>query len=113
MSNFLRWFIFIAFVVFCIGFLWIYKTNTVEQSSVVEVLVRGRIYVSVTTEPPDVEAEIFFNGEDTGQTAPAVLKVAPGSYLIRVETEGYKPAEEEVIVKTLKTTAVNFVLQPL
>lgn len=113
MSNFLRWFIFIAFVLICIGFIWIYKTNTVEQSSVVEVLVRGRIYVSVTTEPADVEAKIFLNGEDTSRTAPAVLKVPPGSYVIRVEADGYQPTEEEVIVKTLRTTPVNFVLQPL
>ncbi|PIS42276.1 MAG: hypothetical protein COT24_04410 [Candidatus Kerfeldbacteria bacterium CG08_land_8_20_14_0_20_40_16] len=113
MSLFMRWFIFISFTLLMIGVIWIYRTNTIEESSFVEVIIRGRIRVSVTVEPPDVAAKIFLNGEDTGRTTPTVIKVNPGTYMIRVEAEGYKPAEDEVIVKTLRVTPVNFSLEPL
>lgn len=113
MSNFMRWFIFVSFAVLMMMVIWIYRTNTIEESSIIEVIQRGRIKVSVTAEPEKIEAKILLNGKDTGKVTPAVLKLPPDSYLIRLEAEGYKPAEEEVIVKTLRTEKVNFVLKPL
>lgn len=113
MSLFTRWFIFVSFTLLAIGAIWIYRTNTIEESSFVEVVVRGRIRVSVTVEPENAQAKIFLDGEDTEEVAPAVLKVAPGTYNIRVEAEGYKPAENEVIVKTLRVTPTSFTLEPL
>ena len=113
MSIFLRWFIFVSFTLFCIGIIWIYRNNTIEEATIVEVVARGRIKVSVTAEPSDVEAKIFLNDQDTGKVTPTFLKVAPSNYTIRLEAEGYKTTEKEVIVKTLRTTDVNFVLEPL
>jgi len=109
----MRWFIFISFTLLMIGVIWIYRTNSVEESSFVEVIARGRLKISVTVEPQNVAAKVFINGEDTGKTTPAVLKIDPGMYLVRVEAEGYKPAEDEEIVKTLRVTRVNFTLEPL
>lgn len=113
MSNFMRWFLFIAITVFAMIIIWIYRTNTIEESSFIEVIQRGRIKVSVTSEPEGIKAKILVDGEDTGRVTPALLKLPPDSYLIRLEAEGYKPAEEEIIVKTLRTEKVNFILEPI
>jgi hypothetical protein len=112
MSNNFKWFIVFAASALCILIIWIYKVNTVEESSFYEVIVRGRIKVEISVEPDDVEAVIYMDGEMVGNTTPLLIKVAPDSYLIRVEAVGYQPSEQEVIVKTLRTTEVNFKLQP-
>lgn len=113
MSDNFKWFIVIAAAVLCIMIIWIYKVNTVEESSFYEVIVRGRIKVAISVEPDDIDAVVYMDGEEVGDTTPLLIKVAPDSYLIRVEADGYESAEQEVIVKTLRTTEVNFKLQPL
>lgn len=113
MSYQLKWFLVVSFTIFCIMIIWIYQQNTIEEASIPEVIVRGRLYVSVTTEPADLKAKVFIDGEDTNKTTPLLLKLFPGHYLIRVEAEGYKTAEQNVIVKTLRTIKVNFKLEPL
>ena len=113
MSNSFKWFLVAASAILCILIIWTYTANTIEESSFYEVIVRGRIKVIVSVEPDDIEAIIYLNGIEKGNTTPLLLKVAPNSYIIRVEAEGYKSAEEEVLVKTLRTTEVNFKLEKL
>ncbi|MBU0613013.1 PEGA domain-containing protein [Patescibacteria group bacterium] len=113
MTNNFKWFLVVAASVLCIMIIWIYKVNTVEESSFYQVIVRGRIKVEISVEPEDVKPVIYMDSEKVGNTTPLLLKVAPDNYLIRVEAEGYESAEQEVIVKTLRTTEVNFKLQSL
>ncbi|MFA6391800.1 MAG: PEGA domain-containing protein [Patescibacteria group bacterium] len=113
MSNAFKWFLVVASSVLCVMIIWIYKVNTVEESSFYEVIVRGRIVVAISVEPDDVDAVIYLDGEEVGNTTPLMLKVAPDIYTISVIAEGYKPAEQEIIVKTLRTTEVNFKLEPI
>jgi hypothetical protein len=108
-----KWFLVVATAVLCGMIIWIYKVNTVEESSFYQVIVRGRIRVEISVEPDDIDPVIYLDGEIVGNTAPLMLKVAPDSYLIRVEAEGYQSSEQQVIVKTLRTTEINFVLDPL
>jgi hypothetical protein len=113
MSNAFKWFLVAASSVLCIMIIWIYKVNTVEESSFYQVIVRGRIVIAISVEPSDVDAIIYLDDEKVGNTTPLILKVAPDIYNIRVEAVGFKPAEQEVIVKTLRTTEVNFKLEPI
>lgn len=113
MSNWFKWFLVAAVAILCGMIIWIYKVNTVEESSFYQVIVRGRILVAISVEPEDIDPVIYLDGEVVGNSTPLMLKVAPDSYLIRVEAEGYQASEQQVIVKTLRTTEVNFILKPI
>ncbi|MFA6525281.1 MAG: PEGA domain-containing protein [Patescibacteria group bacterium] len=113
MTNGFKWFLVVAVAVLCAMIIWIYKVNTVEESSFYQVIVRGRILVEISVEPDNIDPIIYLDGEEVGNSTPLMLKVAPDSYLIRVEAKGYKTAEQQVIVKTLRTTEVNFKLDPI
>lgn len=69
------------------------------------------IGIMVRTKPDG--AHIWIDGHDTGQTSPAILPQKPGTYHLRVQLEGYEPAEREVKVEAQKPAMVNIPLKPV
>jgi hypothetical protein len=64
----------------------------------------------VSSKPPG--ASIFIGGKDSGQTSPAVIRLKPGKYHVRVELEGFDPAEADITVPENKAALFSPVLKP-
>lgn len=58
-------------------------------------------------------AHIWIDGNDTGQTSPAILPGKPGTYKLRVQMEGFEPAETQVKVESGRPAMVNIPLKPV
>lgn len=65
--------------------------------------------VAVRSTP--VGASVFLDGKRAGRS-PGELKVAPGTYTIRMTSDGYLPAQEQVAAKGGAVEVVNLKLQP-
>ena len=59
----------------------------------------------INSKPPG--ASILIDGKDSGQTSPAVIPVKPGKYHVRLELEGFEPAESDLTVGGLKPGIFN------
>jgi hypothetical protein len=57
-------------------------------------------------------AHIWIDGNDTGQTSPAIVPKQPGTYKLRVQLDGFEPVEKEVKVEAGKPAMVNIPLKP-
>ncbi len=57
-------------------------------------------------------AEIFINGRRSGSKTNAMLRLAPGRYLIRVELEDLAAAERSLTVGSDDISTLHFMLQP-
>lgn len=64
----------------------------------------------VSSKPPG--GSIFIDGKDSGQTSPAVIRLKPGKYHVRVELEGFDPAEADITVPENKAALFSPVLKP-
>ncbi len=64
----------------------------------------------VNSKPPG--ASIFIDGNDSGQTSPAVIPLKPGKYHVRVVLDGFDAAESDVTVPQNKAGLFNPVLKP-
>jgi len=67
--------------------------------------------IMVRTRPDG--AHIWINGNDTGQTSPAIVPEQPGTYKLRVQMDGFEPVEREVKVEPGKPAMVNAPLKPI
>jgi hypothetical protein len=70
----------------------------------------GDLSILIHTKPAG--ANIWINGNNTGQQSPAILSEKPGSYHVRVQLDGYEPVEREVKVEPGRTGLVNVTLKP-
>ncbi|MFL6439157.1 MAG: protein kinase domain-containing protein [Terriglobales bacterium] len=52
-------------------------------------------------------ASILIDGKDSGHTSPAVIPVKPGKYHVRVQLDGFEPAESDVTVTERKAGILN------
>ena len=59
----------------------------------------------INSKPPG--ASILIDGKDSGQTSPAVIPVKPGKYHVRLQLEGFEPAESDVTVTVHKAGMLN------
>ena len=59
----------------------------------------------INSKPPG--ATILIDGKDSGQTSPAVIPVKPGKYHVRLELEGFEPAEGDLTVGDHKPGIFN------
>jgi eukaryotic-like serine/threonine-protein kinase len=59
----------------------------------------------INSKPPG--ASILIDGKDSGQTSPAMIPVKPGKYHVRLELEGFEPAESDVTVGDHKPGIFN------
>ncbi|HWY71749.1 MAG TPA: protein kinase [Terriglobales bacterium] len=59
----------------------------------------------ISSKPPG--ATILIDGKDSGQTSPAVIPVKPGKYHVRLELEGFEPAESDLTVGDHKPGIFN------
>jgi serine/threonine protein kinase len=66
--------------------------------------------ILVRTKPAG--AHISIDGNDTGKQSPAIVPENPGSYHLRVQLDGYEPAEREVKVEAGHPAMVNITLKP-
>jgi len=64
----------------------------------------------VNSKPPG--ASIFIDGKASGQTSPAVIRLKPGKYHVKVELEGFDSAETDVTIPENKAAFFNPVLKP-
>ncbi len=65
--------------------------------------------LAVNSGPPG--ATVFVDGKDTGKTTPAMIPMPPGTYHVRVELEGFHPAEKDVVVGEHRTGMAMFNLK--
>jgi hypothetical protein len=63
----------------------------------------------INSNPPG--AKILVDGKDTGKTTPAVIPMAPATYHVRVELDGFLPDEKELTVGDHKPGIANFKLK--
>jgi serine/threonine protein kinase len=56
-------------------------------------------------------AHISIDGNDTGQRSPAIIPEKPGTYHVRVQLDGYEPAEREVKAEPGRPAMVNISLK--
>lgn len=71
-------------------------------------------YLSISSDPQ--EAIVFLDGDTVGKTninKPLNLTLKPGSYLLCLYLDGYKPYEEEIYILKNKTTTIAVTLEPL
>ncbi|MGH9784640.1 MAG: serine/threonine protein kinase, partial [Terriglobia bacterium] len=66
--------------------------------------------VSVHTEPQG--ARIFVNDAETPYRSPVNFSLAPGTYRVAVERNGYEQATQEIVVRQDQTVAVQLELKP-
>jgi serine/threonine-protein kinase len=59
----------------------------------------------INSTPPG--ASILIDGKDSGHTSPAVIPVKPGKYHVRLQLDGFQPAESDVIVTEHKAGILN------
>ena len=59
----------------------------------------------INSKPPG--ASILIDGKDSGQTSPAVIPVKPGKHHVRLELEGFDPAESDLTVGNHKPGIFN------
>jgi len=59
----------------------------------------------INSKPPG--ASILIDGTDSGQTSPAVIPVKPGKHHVRLELEGFEPAEGDLTVGDHKPAVFN------
>ena len=59
----------------------------------------------INSKPPG--ASILIDGTDGGQTSPAVIPVKPGKHHVRLELEGFEPAEGDLTVGDHKPAIFN------
>jgi hypothetical protein len=59
----------------------------------------------IDSSPPG--ATILVDGKDTGKTSPAVIRVAPGKYHVKLSLEGFQPVEKELTVTAKKAAMWN------
>ena len=59
----------------------------------------------ITSSP--LGARVLINGNDSGKTTPAVIATKPGEYQIRLELDGFEPAEKDVKVQERKPGVWN------
>jgi hypothetical protein len=91
------------------------KGATAEQMRQMQLLQRSGTFgvggpsLIVTSRPGG--ARVLVDDKDTGMTTPAVIPEKPGTYRVRVELEGYPPAERNVTVGEHKPGIANFPLQ--
>ena len=64
----------------------------------------------VNSKPPG--ASIFIDGKDSGHTSPAMLRLKPGKYHVRVELDGFDPVETDITVPENKAALFSPVLKP-
>ena len=64
----------------------------------------------VNSKPPG--ASIFVDGKDSGQTSPAVIRLKPGKYHVRVELDGFNPVETDITVPENKAALFSPTLKP-
>jgi HSP20 family molecular chaperone IbpA len=59
----------------------------------------------INSTPPG--ANILIDGQDSGQTSPAVIPVKPGKYHVRLELDGFEPEESDVTITDQKAGLLN------
>jgi eukaryotic-like serine/threonine-protein kinase len=59
----------------------------------------------INSTPPG--ASILIDGKDTGHTSPAVIPVKPGKYHVRLQLDGFQPAESDLTVTEHKAGMLN------
>jgi hypothetical protein len=59
----------------------------------------------INSTPPG--ASILIDGKDSGHTSPAVIPVKPGKYHVRLQLDGFQPAESDVTVTEHKAGILN------
>ena len=64
-----------------------------------QLLALGRGSIRITSEPAELEGEVFFNGERAGRTPLLIEQVEAGSHNIRVEVPGHETFEGSVEVE--------------
>ena len=64
----------------------------------------------VNSQPPG--ASIFIDGRNSGKTSPAVIRLKPGKYHVRVELDGFDPMETDVTVPENKAALFDPTLKP-
>jgi serine/threonine protein kinase len=52
-------------------------------------------------------ARILIDGKDSGETTPAMIPMKPGTYHVRLELDGFEPAERDLTVQVRKAGAWN------
>jgi hypothetical protein len=57
----------------------------------------GTSKLMITSTP--VGARILIDGKDSGKTTPSVIPEDPGKYHVRLELDGFEPAEHDLTVK--------------
>jgi eukaryotic-like serine/threonine-protein kinase len=59
----------------------------------------------INSTPPG--ASILIDGKNSGHTSPAVIPVKPGKYHVRLQLDGFQPAESDVTVTEHKAAMLN------
>src|SRR5438270_8974470 len=59
----------------------------------------------INSTPPG--ASILIDGKDSGHTSPAVIPMKPGKYHVRLQLDGFQPAESDVTVTQHKAGMLN------
>jgi hypothetical protein len=68
--------------------------------------------LSILVHTKPAGASILIDGQDTGQQSPAIIPEKPGTYTVRVQLDGYEPAEREVKVEAGRPGMANIALKP-